>query len=173
MSEASCNICEINFSVPKNYYRHVRRFHPDDKITYNRANAVCSICDEKFPSLPTLQSHIDAQHIKLNFQDLTFYSGQDFMLWKAEIEKGTCSQFVKHSGEKECDEGQKTYYYCSRSGCAKEKLKRKTSVKFGKSCPASIVVLKKENNSAVEVSVRYQSHHVGHGRKIGKFFVKR
>lgn len=52
-----------------------------------------------------------------------------------------------------------------------EVTKRKTTVKFGKRlCPVSIVVLKKFENNATEISVRYQSIHTGHDNKIGKGF---
>ena len=181
MNRISCTSCSASFTARKNYYRHIRNYHPHDKIDYSyNSHIVCPQCEEKFSSILKLHEHLNKEHeIDLNFQNLTFDSEEEFQIWKCQIEEESSSNFIKHSGEKNCDEGKKSYFYCHRSGFFKPKEERKRniklsgSVKIGKSCPATIVLLKKQDETNSQLTVSYQSIHLGHNTETecGKLFL--
>ena len=67
---------------------------------------------------------------------------EDFFNWKAETEKSTSSEFVKHCGNRNSKETINSYYYCNRSGTLEktvpdqDKKRCKRTSRSCKSAPA-------------------------------------
>ncbi|GBN83501.1 hypothetical protein AVEN_239909-1 [Araneus ventricosus] len=170
-----CEKCEISFTMRKGLNAHIRKFHPEQEVLV-KGNQICGMCDRTFRTIALLQEHLESQHsICLKYVSETFYSDEEFLNWKEKIEKDSLSSFVlrNHSERKEMGK-RLSYYICHRSGCFKPKedrtrhLKASGSVKSGCTCPAIMNVTKQTVDDIVEISVRYQSVHVGHELETGK-----
>ncbi|GBN01534.1 hypothetical protein AVEN_168589-1 [Araneus ventricosus] len=170
-----CEKCEISFKMQKGLNAHIRKFHPEQEVLVNR-NQICGMCDGTFRTIALLQEHLESWHsVGRKYVSETFYSDEEFLNWKEKIEKDSLSSFVlrNHSERKEMGK-RLSYYICHWSGYFKPKkertrhLKASGSVKSGCICPAIMNVTKQTVDDIVEISVRYQSVHVGHELETGK-----
>ncbi|GFY76250.1 uncharacterized protein TNIN_420871 [Trichonephila inaurata madagascariensis] len=168
----SCQKCGITVGFKKNLYAHMRKFHPEDVVISN--NQVCGLCKETFHTIVNLHEHLQKRHeVKLNFSSETFYSEEDFLKWKEKIELASRSSFFLRNTSQKV--GVKfSYYVCHRSGYSNPKLNRARhmkasgSVRCGCTCPAVINVSTHTVEEVKEITVHYQSVHVGHELEVGK-----
>ncbi|GFU46385.1 c2H2-type domain-containing protein [Trichonephila clavipes] len=102
-----------------------------------------------------------------------YIADEGFEEWKKEEEIRTKSSFVKRGGAKKVTNKQFTYYMCHRSGISIIKSGRKRnekiggSVKCGKTCPAFMTSIRKQQE-AIKITVEYQSVHAGLEMEVGK-----
>ncbi|GFT78927.1 c2H2-type domain-containing protein [Nephila pilipes] len=173
--QSYCEKCGITFGAKKSLYVHVRKFHPAESRPIS-GNLICGICSEKFRLTVNLNEHLQNVHnIELKFSNENFYSEDDFLNWKEKTAKESVSSFtIKNSYFKE-DGLKLTNYVCNRSGAANPELNRTRmmkasgSVKCGYTCPAMMAVSRRTIDQVTEISVQYQSVHVGHNLDAGKF----
>ncbi|GFT78244.1 uncharacterized protein TNCV_4336051 [Trichonephila clavipes] len=150
----------------------MRKIHPEEDVISK--NQVCGLCKETFHTIVNLHEHLQKKHdVKLNFSSQTFYSEEDFLKWKEKFELDSRSFFRLRSASEKV--GVKfSYYVCHRSGYSKSKLNRIRhmkafgSVRCGCTCPAVINVFTHTAEEAEEITVQYQSVHVGHDMEVGK-----
>ncbi|GFT97077.1 c2H2-type domain-containing protein [Trichonephila clavipes] len=99
---------------------------------------------------------------------------EGFEKWKKEEEIRTKSFFVKRGGAKKVTNKQFTYYMCQRSSITIIKSERKchekigVSIKCGKTCPAFMTFIRKQQQEAIKITVEYQSVHAGHEMEVGR-----
>ncbi|GBO34242.1 hypothetical protein AVEN_241142-1 [Araneus ventricosus] len=170
-----CKKCEITFKVRKNLNAHLRQCHPE-QVVQVKGSQLCGLCDCTFRTVALLHEHLENQNsVTLQFVNRTFYSEEEFVNWKLQIEKGSQSSFVIRNSSVKKEAGKKLcYYICHRSGSFKPKgekihhMKASGSIKSGSMCPAVMNVTAVTVDGIMEINVRYQSVHVGHELEIGK-----
>ncbi|GFW16146.1 uncharacterized protein TNCV_3078101 [Trichonephila clavipes] len=151
----------------------MRKIHPEEDDVISK-NHVCGLCKVTFRTIVNLHEHLQKKHdVKLNFSSQTFYSEEDFLKWKEKIELDSRSFFRLRSASEKV--GVKfSYYVCQQSGYSKPKLNRVRhmkafgSVRCGCTCPPVINVSTHTVEEAKEITVQYQSVHVGHDMEVGK-----
>ncbi|GFS35859.1 uncharacterized protein NPIL_49141 [Nephila pilipes] len=133
------------------------------------------MCGEKFRLTVNLNEHLqNVHHVELKFAHENFYSEEDFLQWKEKIQVKSVSSFkIRNTCEKEA--GLKlTYYICHRSRVSNpisnriRHAKALGSVKCGFACPAMMTVSRRSIDGVTEITVQYQSVHVGHDMEPGK-----
>ncbi|GFY39255.1 c2H2-type domain-containing protein [Trichonephila inaurata madagascariensis] len=169
----SCQKCGITVGYKKNLYAHMRKFHPEEDVVISN-NQVCGLCKETFRTIVNLHEHLHQKHdVELNFSNETFYSEEDFFKWKKKIELESGSSFFLRNTSEKC-EVKFSYYVCNRSGYSNPKLNRTRqmkasgSVRCGCTCPAVLNVSTYTVEEAKEITVQYQSVHVGHDLEVRK-----
>ncbi|GBM55328.1 hypothetical protein AVEN_76031-1, partial [Araneus ventricosus] len=170
-----CEKCEIAFTMRKNLNAHLRQFHPEQDVQV-KGSQLCGLCDCTFRTVTLLHEHLQNQHsVTLQFVNKTFYSEEEFVNWKLQIEKDSQSSFIiRNSSVKKVAGKKLSYYICHRSGSFKPKgerirhMKASGSIKSGSTCPAVMNVTAVTVDGIMEINVRYQSVHIGHELEIGK-----
>ncbi|GFU23451.1 uncharacterized protein NPIL_288011 [Nephila pilipes] len=169
-----CNTCGVTFGAKKSLYKHTRKFHPEESQPISN-KLICGMCGEKFRLTVNLNEHLQNVHnVELKFAHENFYSEEDFLQWKEKIQVESVSSFkIRNTCEKEA--GLKlTYYICHRSGVSNptsnriRHAKALGSVKCGFACPAMMTVSRRSIDGVTEITVQYQSVHVGHDMEPGK-----
>ncbi|XP_034236338.1 uncharacterized protein LOC117642361 [Thrips palmi] len=165
---ATCYVCDKVYSSVSALNRHLRVQHHLSLHT-SRTKLLCPECSAEFPKSSSMDLHLEHGHgIELSSSHINFENMDDFYAWKEETERKTHSLFVKHEGTKSVEDGDRTYYYCHRSGHSRkmqdpDRIRWKGSPKTSHYCPARLTAT--ESNG--KVSVIYKEKHVGHDFNLG------
>uniref|UniRef100_A0A0A9XBJ9 V-type proton ATPase subunit E n=1 Tax=Lygus hesperus TaxID=30085 RepID=A0A0A9XBJ9_LYGHE len=131
------------------------------------------MCGTKGLSKIGLRLHYTSDHgIPVETKHLRFENVEEFVSWKADIEKKTSSRFFKKTGTKtiKMEDKKVEYYQCHRNGVyksrgtGKRKIKLQSSNKIDGFCPAAITAAYLDPEDTVDVS--YTPTHVGHGNDL-------
>ncbi|GFX73387.1 c2H2-type domain-containing protein [Trichonephila clavipes] len=137
------------------------------------ASRILNGCQWEFLLRMHLEEYPRRQENWFSSSCIGFICQEDFLKWKEKIELDSRSFFRLRSASEKV--GVKfSYYVCHRSGYSKPKLNRvrhmkaSGSVRCGCTCPAVINVSTHTVEEAKEITVQYQSVHVGHDMEVGK-----
>jgi len=160
-----CGQCHRVFSTASNLRRHRRKFHASTAGVED-GNFVCSECMASFLTRKGILQHYREIHPELTFykEHLGFFTRDDFLKWKTDVENQTMSQFVTLTGPKEHKMGKVHRYVCRQGG--KTRLRNfgeRTNDIHGtttnrKYCPAQIFVHEIED----KIFVDFHATHLGH-----------
>ncbi|GFW84067.1 uncharacterized protein TNCV_1662341 [Trichonephila clavipes] len=130
----------------------MRKILPEDVVISK--NQVCGLCKETFHTIVNLHEYLQKKHdVKLNFSNQTFYSEEDFLKWKEKIELDSRSFFrLRSASEKVGWYGDRTRDQASHDPIP---------IPLGYRGPHTV-------EEAKEITVQYQSVHVGHDMEVGK-----
>jgi len=160
-----CGQCHRVFSTASNLRRHRRKFHTLTTGVED-GNFVCSECMTSFLTRKGILRHYRDIHpeITLYKEHLVFFSRDDFLKWKNDVEKETMSQYVTLTGPKAHKMGKVHRYVCRQGG--KTRLRNfgdrtndiPGSTTNRKYCPAQIFAHEIEG----KIFVDFHATHVGH-----------
>ena len=156
-----CSKCNRNFRSKFNLKRHTKAYCVSEK---GKRNCYASGCTRKFYHELKLIKHLEIDHSEsVCDSKMSFQSMSEFLDWKESEQTSKYVYLSKVTG-KTIGSNIYSYYVCQHDGHRRRAFKpkisrknRKGSAKFGKTCPARLLV--KENHESGSVSVRYISMH--------------
>lgn len=171
----SCDLCCFKTSTHFSLNRHKYNKHTKPNVQSNAKAVYCPLCKCTKATKNEMKIHYSEIHnIRIEDQNITFKSENDFNTWKSEIEKIHGSQFVKKQSKyiSKIDESTKLHFVCHRDGLFKSasnfkrRLKLLGSNKINGYCPARIDAT---IHLSGQVEVNCCLNHVGHQSDIGRF----
>ena len=163
-----CSLCKSSYTRRNDLKRHMEKFHQQ---TIYQGDSVCLQCDFKAVHVEKLREHLSTEHgLKMEMENLTFHSYEEFEDWKCDLEEATNCSYVKHSGVKSTKHEEHVQHFkCNRSGKFKSKRLGRRRLKSSGSCKTDInctsflrVNLQKDGS----VSVLMCRTHYGHATEV-------
>ncbi|XP_017772718.1 PREDICTED: uncharacterized protein LOC108559860 isoform X2 [Nicrophorus vespilloides] len=155
----NCEYCSESFKNKRRLIKHHKAHN------YGKKCPLCKVIDLK----PALIQHFTLVHnVDINIEHHDFYTIEEFNSWKKQIEEENSIFFMQDRGAFKSATYTQTKYHCNRSGTYQSKgqglrsLKIQGSIKIDAFCPASIILVYKND----VYSVKYTSTHIGHKNEL-------
>ena len=126
----------------------------------------------RFTRISDITHHLITDHnITLDTETRSFDTFEEFVAWKSEEERKTCTTYIQKCGSQTYSTGQHWYFYCNRAGQHTSKsrgirsLKTQGSCKTGTWCTAHIKAV--QNNITGKVDITFCHTHQNHELQLG------